>query len=156
MPLVIHPKTGTATNDAAVAGQIGELISSTVLTGSSVALTTATAKTITSISLTAGDWDVWFECMFNGGAATVLSLIEASISTTTDTMVVTPGSYAGQGFAIQGSTTIFNAGINQISCIAGPLRVSLAATTTYYGVAKAGFATSTCGGFGILRARRMR
>src|SRR5690348_13475523 len=50
---------GTATNDNAAAGQIGEVISSTVLIADKVPLANGTPKTITSIILTPGDWDVW-------------------------------------------------------------------------------------------------
>ena len=51
------PGTGAATN--ASAGNIGEYISSTVASGAPVALTTTVIANITSIALTAGDWDVW-------------------------------------------------------------------------------------------------
>ena len=50
---------GTTTNDSATAGYVGEVITSSVPVGSAVSLTTAVSavsgKTITSISLTAGD-----------------------------------------------------------------------------------------------------
>src|SRR5690349_16625741 len=61
---------GTATNDDAAAGKIGEYIESEVLSGSAVSLTTNTAANITSISLTAGDWDVWGAAVYQLGSGT--------------------------------------------------------------------------------------
>ena len=59
---------------------IGEVISSNVTTG--VALTTAVAANVTSISLTAGDWDVqgevWIQ-LGTGGATTAHAAINTSI-----------------------------------------------------------------------------
>jgi hypothetical protein len=51
-------KIGTTTNDDAAAGHIGEYVSSMVPGGTGPALTSGAASNITSISLTAGDWDV--------------------------------------------------------------------------------------------------
>ena len=49
---------GTTTNDDAAAGKIGEYQSAGIGFGSAISLTTATPANVTSISLTAGDWDV--------------------------------------------------------------------------------------------------
>lgn len=48
----------TAMNDNDIAGNIGEYMESVVLSGAAVALVTATGKTITSLTLTPGDWDI--------------------------------------------------------------------------------------------------
>ena len=79
---------GTTTNDSAAAGTVGEEIVSTVIVGSAVSLTTATAATVTSIALTAGDWDVSFDAMFTGGTTTLVVYTKASLSTTTNTMIL--------------------------------------------------------------------
>src|SRR4029077_4886616 len=49
---------GTATNDNATAGNVGEYIESVIPAGAAIAITSATNTNLTSISLTAGDWDV--------------------------------------------------------------------------------------------------
>jgi hypothetical protein len=50
---------GTTTNDNAGAGKVGEFISSVITTGAPVTFTSATPKDLTSIVLSAGDWDVF-------------------------------------------------------------------------------------------------
>ncbi len=145
---------GTTTNDNASAGQIGEIISSTVAVGSAVSLTTAAATTITSISLTAGDWDVSFAAMFGGDTTTLLVYSRASLSATTNTENATPGFYAGH--SIPTTVNVFNSGITYITENIGPVRVSLAATATYYLVVQVSFSGGAVNGFGHLRARRVR
>jgi hypothetical protein len=140
---------GTQTNDAANAGNVGEFISSTVVQGSAVALTNNTPANVTSISLTAGDWDVWFIGYFNPAGTTNITLLSTSISTTSATMDNNPGNLGiySTGAQVPG---------NPIGVTAGPRRVSIAATTTVFAVANALFTVSTLGGYGILRARRVR
>lgn len=145
----------TATNDNAAAGKVGELLSSTVLIGAAVSLTHATAANVTSLALTAGDWDVWFDAHFSGGATTNVWYLVAGISATTATLPTAPGTFAAN-YVSPDSFAIFNIGFNEFTANVGPLRISLASTTTYYGVVQAGFSTSTMLGHGIMRARRVR
>ena len=49
---------GTATNDSATAGNVGEYVSSAVTPAYPITLTSTQYADVTSISLTAGDWDV--------------------------------------------------------------------------------------------------
>lgn len=147
---------GTTTNDNAAAGAIGELISSNVNGASPVALVTSTAKTITSISLTAGDWDVWATGGFTGAASTTVTQLISSISTTTNTLPTFlngDGATAAQWY---NGNTIFNVTGGGAIFGVGPIRISLAGTTTYFLVEQASFATSTASGFGSLFARRRR
>jgi predicted nucleic acid-binding protein len=60
----------TQTNDSAAAGKVGEFITSNIVVGSAVALTTGTAANVTSVSLTAGDWDVCGEVDLSTAATT--------------------------------------------------------------------------------------
>jgi hypothetical protein len=141
---------GTTTNDNASAGTVGEYISSNVLTASAVSLITATAKTVTSISLTAGDWDVNGSVYYdNIAGSTVITQAVAAINTTTNALPSTPsgggsnywiGSITGNGPYIPTAT----------------LRLSLATTTTIYLIAYAAFTTSTANAYGLIRARRIR
>lgn len=138
---------GTTTNDNASAGEVGQEIESLVASGSAVSLTTATAANITSVSLTAGDWDVSGNVNFTETTSTVTAR-SAGISTTSAT-VPTDGSEAFCG--VQSTVT------SETNSITLPIkRVSLSGTTTTYLVAKATFSAGTCAGFGAIVARRVR
>jgi hypothetical protein len=63
---------GTATNDSAQAGSVGEVSDTNNLTG--VSLTNNTAVNTSSISLTAGDYEVSGVVQFTAGGSTVLRL----------------------------------------------------------------------------------
>lgn len=146
------PILGTTTNDNAAAGVVGEYVSSTIVAGSAVPTTSATAITITSIVLSAGDWDVWIDSSVTGAATTTMSSTQASISFTNNALLGTLGNIAGQFF---NSIAIFGT-LGQVDQIVGPARVSLASPTTVYFVQRNVFGTSTCSGFGIIQARRVR
>ena len=153
--LTFSPTTGgivgTTTNDNTTALNVGEYISSIVLVGSSVSLTDSTAKTITSISLTAGDWDVWAEFWLNPGAGTTTSNTIAAIYTTTDTLPSVPAdgtSYSQFTVAVTAS--------NALVVPVSPARISLSGTTTIYLVGRVSFAVNTMGGYGKICARRRR
>lgn len=140
----------TATNDNATAGTVGEVIESTVAVASAVSLVTDTAKTVTSISLTAGDWDVWGNIGFTAGASTTMSLVLGTIHTTTDALPTAPGAGAMTSFALA-----FTTGVGpRIS--AGQRRISIASTTTVYLIAYATFGVSTLTAYGYIGARRAR
>lgn len=49
----------TNTNNSASSGQLGEFVSSVIAQASSVVALSNQSSNVTSISLTAGDWDVW-------------------------------------------------------------------------------------------------
>lgn len=138
---------GTATNNSAAAGILGQIISSLVATGSPVTLTTNTAANVTSISLTAGDWDIEGNVNFNltGATATAFS---AGISLTTAT-VPTDGSEVASGVVTTAIT-----GVNGITL--PRKRVSIAGTTTVYLVAKSTFTLGSETAFGGITARRVR
>jgi len=139
---------GTTTNDNAAAGSVGELIDSTILTGSAISLSNGVAANITSISLTAGDWDVWGTVAVNtvGGTA---SQIKGSISTSTGAQATAPGG----GGAMVLSTTFASGFTNSIPI--GLMRQSLSGTTTIYLVVTCSFATGATA-FGYIGARRVR
>lgn len=138
---------GTPTNDSAAAGQIGEFIESTLGYSSRTTLTTSTGTNITSISLTAGDWDVSGQVVFEKDTTTTLYYQIGSLSTTS----VTLGSEKQQA-----TITNLATGLGQNSCVIPQQRISLASTTTVYLVAQAAFATSFCKAYGAIFARRAR
>jgi hypothetical protein len=139
----------TATNDNASAGKLGEYVSSNVASGSAIGLTTLTAANLTSLSLTAGDWDVVCDAAF-GSTATGTTYLAAGVSTSSATFNFAGGFY---GLHVTPSGTILGNGPTEK---AGPVRLSLASTTTVYGVVAAEFSGGTCTAYGLLQARRAR
>lgn len=120
-------------------------------TGGTPFLTTA-PKNVSGISLTAGDWDVWINGYFSGSSTANVAQHMASISQTTDTLVVTP-SFLGIHTP---QNTEFNTSFAMVSEEVGPARVSLSATTTIFFVGRLDFSPGTTIGWGVLQARRVR
>ncbi len=142
------PKPGTATNDNAPAGDVGEYIMSA--TGSSISLSTGTTANVTSISLTSGDWDVTGAVDYTFGATTSVTDLIGGVSTTSATLGA-QDTFTNHPLAASVPTAAFDA--------AYPLpvvRISLASTTTVYLVAQGTFTISTLKAYGTIRARRMR
>jgi len=137
---------GTATNDSAATGKIGEYVSAELLFGSATALTTATSKNVTSISLTAGDWDVSGMCGFT--LSNTSTIMQSSISLTSATQDVSNGAYVRLGAA----GTLIGTYQNALPTT----RISIASTTTVYVVAEATFASGSNAAFGRIMARRVR
>jgi hypothetical protein len=142
---------GTTTNDNANTGNVGEFISSTVLIGSAVSLTNNTPADVTSISLTAGDWDISASFYSAPTGTTVTALMRAWISTTSATIPTSPNN--GGETLIQENNSTAGA-INGFPI--GPMRLSLATTTTVYLSGLIFFTGSTMGAYGFIGARRRR
>lgn len=140
---------GTATNDSAAAGYIGEYIENSTAntSGSAVSLTTNTNANVSSISLTAGDWDVSCALSFliGGGSATA---IVAGITQTS----ATPG---GTGSFAAFTGTIAQTTYADTTLCVPVYRVKLAGTTTVYLLGRATF-PGTCSAYGLISARRVR
>lgn len=144
-------RNGTTTDDNAAAGEIGEYIASIVGSGSAVALTTNVAANITSIALTAGDWDVWANARFTGQAATAVTVLGAGINTVSAALSATPAQIA-QSFH-NGQTPFAS---TNLSLPVGAARFSLSAPATIYLVGQCSFSGGTLSAFGALQARRRR
>lgn len=141
---------GTNTNNNASAGNIGEYVEGTVLVGSAVNLTSGNSANLTSITLTAGDWDVRAVGRLSTANTTTVSECQISASTTSATQDQTNGRlaqavYPNQTFYAQNPTIALP-----------PTRFSLSTTTTIYFVVRATFVTSTASMYGVLSARRVR
>jgi len=143
---------GTTTNDSAVAGYVGEYVESRLVQGSAVSLATGTAKTITSISLTAGDWDVFGMACLDGGATTNVTVFSGGISQTNNTL---SGSldYFTENYGAAGLVPF---GTQDIRTVVPTLRISLAGSATIYLVVSSSFTVSTNSGYGQIAARRVR
>lgn len=142
--------TGTATNNNATAGSFGEVISSTIATGSSVSLSTGTTANITSISLTAGDWDCTGAVDFTFGATTSYTNLVGSISTTSATLGAQDSKFDFETPAAVPTATA------DMTFPLPVVRESLAGTTTVFLVAQGTFSVSTLKAYGTIRCRRMR
>lgn len=140
---------GTATNNNAVAGNIGEEVNSLVSTYTNYT-TTATYQNITSITLTAGDWDLSAFFTFSANGAT--------LTTTTDALFVISTTTASAAGAIEGQNIAYvtQAAPARLSGTITPYRVSLSATTTFYLNTQSTFTLGNPQFVGGLRARRMR
>lgn len=139
---------GTTTNNNANAGSVGEFVSSSVAI-TTVSMSTTVPINITSISLTAGDWDVSGVVAFNPAGTTTIGALVAGINTTSGTL---PAAASG---ALASLLATFTAG-SQAQMHVNPCRMSLAGTTTVFLVAQANFGTSTMQAGGFIRARRVR
>lgn len=133
---------GTTTNDSATAGNVGEFQEATFTTiavgGSNTNLTT--------LSLTAGDWDVEGHAIFASGAASSITGIFLGINNVTATLPA-----LGRYFQ---SNAVIGASASE-SAIPPVTRYSLASTTTIYLVGQSTL-TGSATASGFLRARRVR
>lgn len=139
---------GIANNTAATAGTIGESVTSSIASGSATSLTTATAKNVTSISLTAGDWLVTGEVHITYGASSTATQASSGITQTTGT-IPTDGTEGYSDVKIS-----LASGINSVPTPSKEMRLS--GTTTVYLVASTTFSAGTANGFGTITAVRIR
>ena len=143
------PLVGTTAGGDAVAGTVGEYQSSTVLVGAAVSLTTGTAANITSLTLTAGDWDLDGIAQYHSASGTTVpNDVLQGFNTVSATTPTAPGSFSYDYIAV--------AITDDPAYVTPVVRFSLAATTTVYLVTKADFAVSTLVAYGFMRARRVR
>lgn len=139
---------GTTTNNNVNAGGVGEYVEGVLASASATSVTTGTAKTLVSISLTAGDWDVWGIVAAVPDAPTVISLVLPSISLVDNTL----------GTGDFGYHNFYNPQIagNGPKVPTPKSRLTLAATTTVYLISYVLFTVSTCTSYGRISARRRR
>lgn len=149
---------GTATNDDAAAGKVGEYQQQSRLEGSATSLTSTTPVNLTStaLSLTAGDWEVTGAVAFTTSGASfqdfelAFSKTSATLPATTTRAVPTSGEFyitysavavAGDDVSVHSTPTV---------------RISLSSTTTIYFVVQATYSGGTVTAYGSYWARRAR
>lgn len=143
---------GTATNDDAGVGIIGEYVSSVQSAPVDIGATSVWSN-MTSISLTAGDWDVTgqFSLSNNGSTVSIIPYPAFAISvnsgTTTADQVFGDNQLSGLA-----PTTTSNVTIGTIS----NYRLSLSGTTTIYLKSLVTYTITTPQWTGRLSARRVR
>lgn len=138
---------GATTNNNAAAGSVGEYVNSIISEAFAINITTNTATDITSISLTAGDWDVWGNTFIIAASGTVpasyLSWCSQTSASIPDASLLT--------------SLILPFTASQTQAVPIPqLRMSLSATTTIYLSIYVGFSVSTLTAGGAIYARRRR
>lgn len=147
---------GTTTNDSAASGFVGQELLTNLPTASAVSLTTGTAATVITQSVTAGDYELDGCVVFKPGATTSITVWAAAISATTNAVPAIIGQPAANEVLIQKAAAAFVPGANDI-CIPIPnMRISLASTTNVFLVAKSTFTVSTLAAYGSIRLRRIR
>lgn len=127
-------------------GFIGEQIRSFIPTGSAVSLTSGVPANITSISLTAGIWDISSVNIFSG-STTISGLFQSSISTTSATLGTVGDNMTQFPFLTLLTTAV--------PLTIPSYRITLTATTTVYLVAQSSFTLGSCSSFGRISATRV-
>ncbi len=131
---------GTTTNNNASAGSVGEFLSSAAAPGTSLSSTVSVDGT--SLSLTAGDWDVWGSCYFSGLTMTILTTW-ISVTSATQPDIGLTGSI--------GATNLQSSNV-----LALMQRISLSGTTTVYISANGTFTGACSLNRATIYARRVR
>ena len=151
IPLVLSGKgnggvalQGTGAGGNAGAGQVGEYLTNTTL---NTPLTSAVTANATSLTLTAGDWDVSGSCQYVPAGTTTIQEVACGINATSATL-------GAVGTVTVLSASFSTGGGTQIST--PMVRLSLAAAATVYLPCNATFGTSTMQVSGFIRARRVR
>lgn len=141
---------GTTTNDNASAGYVGEYTSSNVAVASAVGLNSAVAADITSISLTAGDWDIWATIGNVPSAGSILTDIIGWIGVNSATLATTPnaGAYVEHAYSFAANASLV--------LPVGQIRLSLGSTTTVYLSMRTTHSVAGQAGYGFIAARRVR
>jgi hypothetical protein len=149
-----HGYTSTATNDSAPAGCIGEKSSASLARASATSVSTATAKTVISVSLTAGRWYV------SGGIGYILTgagtFADCAISATNNTLPAASALFipnASGEYTAEHSVAITNTADHGV-VVPGYI-VNLSGTTTLYLVARIGLSSGTCTAYGSINAVRI-
>lgn len=143
--------TGTATNDNAPAGAVGEYFEIEVSAGAAISLSNGQTNNAAKLPLGAGDWDVWANAGFLGTGSTTTTQFIAGLNTVSSALPTAPGKggYFKTSFAGGAGTADH---VFQVGMIRVPVAVS---ANVYLGV-QGTFAASTLKGYGFIGARRRR
>lgn len=138
----------TSTNDNAAAGKLGEYSTNTVTSGAAITITTAAPKSITSILLTAGDWDVTGVVDYVASGATT-SDFKTGTSQTNNTF--------GAQDSFVNLPLVATTLSDTVGHIAPLTRYSISSgTVSTYLIAQANFSLGSATAYGTIRARRAR
>lgn len=138
----IKPNTTGVDNPA---GAPGEHLVSELLAAAGIALTTATAANIVSLSLPPGDWEVSAASVVTASGAN-LTAVSSSITPTSATL----NTLGKTGTVSEDGITATN-----IARAIAPKRFNTKIPLTVYLVISATFAAGTAKGYGTIKARRV-
>ena len=139
------PRKGVTNGSEAASGEIGEYKVASNATG--LTLPTTVPKSICSLALTAGDWEIWGTVDFRPAAGVSPNGITAAISTTTDALPTDNDLMTGVGVLNMFTMPSFTSGQRQV-LMTGTCRANSAVSITVYLVGQA-----TLGGSGVLTGR---
>ncbi len=155
---------GTATDDEAAAGYVGEIVAASRDFGSLLTLSTNVTANVTdtpgsSITLGAGDWDMSGAICYDSAGGASISNLDYGVSVDTAELPPTSAiavSVANEIRFTDGQTTaVWTAA--RTKCFTIPAyRVSLAASDVFYLVARAVFTVADVHVWGSFQARRVR
>ena len=138
------------------AGQVGQLITSSVAFASAASITTATPTSPAGlqVSLPAGDWDVHAVVTIQGSSATFTAAAQSqSLNINTGTGCSTPARTA-TGNETYGSPPPTATAPGSFSMVTVPVQVNVSATTTACAIAYTTFSAGTATLSGSIMARR--
>lgn len=142
---------GTTLANNANAGSIGEVVSSTIAVGSAVSMVTATPKTVTSVSLTAGDWECYGIVDLSGTGTTTVLSSTSGIGGTTNVLPGDPNQLTN--FYL--NQTVLGGAVAP-GILTPTVRENVSTTTTVFLVNQSSFAVSTLSTYGNLSCIRER
>lgn len=128
----------------AASGVVGEFLTAQ---STAASITTSTATNLTSVTLTAGDWDV-------SGVATYIGATGAIVTTQRTGVSVTSATFGGLDADQISNATMATASTNRQST--PTVRINVSASTTVYLVGYATFSGGTVTAQAYIRARRIR
>lgn len=143
-PTINQPNIQGVTNGSvAGAGQVGQPLTNSA---SGVSLSNAVSANCTSISLTAGDWNVWGNVYFTPAGSTMQSQLAVGINTTSATLPAIPNY----------SVLTLSIPAGDVESLTAPQQIiNVSGSTTVYLVANASFSVSTETASCYINARRV-
>lgn len=142
---------GVINGSNATAGYVGQTVASSVVSPGS-SLSSGTPLNVTSISMPAGDFDVWGWLAFTGASATTITLIQGGINIVSATLPTSPAEFANEYLA---GATFATLGAD-MTLTGFTARANASSAQNWYLVAKATFGVSTLSAYGAIVARRRR
>ncbi|TGN80570.1 hypothetical protein EOW77_0028180 [Bradyrhizobium yuanmingense] len=137
---------GIASNDAASAGEIGEIVSAS---GTSGSLSSGVTTNLGSIPLAVGDWDITATIQFNASGGTTITDYNGAISSTSASL--TP-----YGTSLAFTQRVPAAADHSENFAFPPVQALINATTSFYLNARSVFTGTAPTATWSIRARRMR
>lgn len=143
--------TGVTDGSSAASGIVGEVLSSSF--ASAVAITTATPTQVQTLTLTAGDWDVWGILQANPAGGTTIQVFIGNVYTSSATFPSFAGVSTSAHF--EQFYTVGSAGGGLLTATS-ILPTSVSTNTTIYLNGQINYSGSTCTISGMIIARRVR